>query len=206
MVDWIGKFSLLLKRVKDPWMDLFPLIAITEQQRESQYQADMTQFNNERRGRSAAAVDPSQQATRDQWHATQGTNHERPFPFSDNLTTLMCIAVSDLSEAQRERLTSSLSLQGMNVTVYTLEAVKTVFLELFCSPKSSMENPSLRVSRHGGSTSRTFIVEDYVEDEHGQWGADELVNEVILMMKDRVFGYGTTTSILGNPHPSKVVK
>ena len=48
----------------------------------------------------------------------------------------MCIVVSDLNEAQRERLTSSLSLQGMNVTVYTLEAVKTVFLELFCSPKA----------------------------------------------------------------------
>ena len=36
---------------------------------------------------------------------------------------------SDLSESRRERkrLTSSLSLKGMNVTVYTFEAVKTVF-------------------------------------------------------------------------------
>ena len=32
MVDWIGKFDLLLMRVKDSW---------TEQQRESQYQADI---------------------------------------------------------------------------------------------------------------------------------------------------------------------
>ena len=29
---------------------------------------------------------------------------------------------------------------------------------LFCTPKSSMENPSLRVNKHGGSTSRTFIL------------------------------------------------
>ena len=36
-----------------------------------------------------------------------------------------------------------------------------------------MENPSLRVSRHGGSTSRTFTVEDYVEDEFGLWAIDE---------------------------------
>ena len=56
----------------------------------------------------------------------------------------------------------------MNVTAYTLEAVKTVFMELFCTPKSSMENPSLRVSGHGGSTSRTFIVENSAEDEFGQ--------------------------------------
>ena len=37
MVDWIGKFSLLLKRLKDLWMDLLPLSAMNQQQRESQY-------------------------------------------------------------------------------------------------------------------------------------------------------------------------
>ena len=84
---------------------------------------------------------------------------------------------SDLSEAQRERLTSSLSLRGMNVTVYTLEAVKTVFMELFGTPKSSMENPSLRVNGHGGSTSKTIIVGIYAEDEFGQWAIDEVTGE-----------------------------
>ena len=73
----------------------------------------------------------------------------------------------------RERLTSSLALQEMNVTAYTLEAVKTVFVELFYSPKSSIENPSLRVSGHGSSASRTFIVENYTEDECGLWAIDE---------------------------------
>ena len=43
MVDWIGKFFLLLKRLKDSWMNLLPLSALTQQQRESQYQVDMTQ-------------------------------------------------------------------------------------------------------------------------------------------------------------------
>ena len=80
----------------------------------------------------------------------------------------MFIVASDLNEAQRERLTSSLSLQGMNVTANTLDAVQTVFVDFFCSPKSSMENPSLRVNGHGGSTNRTFIVEGYA-DEYGQW-------------------------------------
>ena len=81
-------------------------------------------------------LDPDAQETRDRWNATQVTTHERSFPFSDNLTTLMFIVASDLSEAQRERLTSSLSLKGMNVTVYTLEEGKTVFVELFCTPTS----------------------------------------------------------------------
>ena len=65
----------------------------------------------------------------------------------------------------------------MNVTVYTLEAVKTEFVELFSTPKSSIENPSLRVSGHGGSSSRTFIVENFVVDELEQWAIDEVTGE-----------------------------
>ena len=57
----------------------------------------------------------------------------------------------------------------MNITAYTFEAVKTTFLELLCAPKSSMENPSLRVSGQVSSMNRTFIVEDYAEDDFGQW-------------------------------------
>ena len=51
---------------------------------------------------------------------------------------------------------------------------QTVFVELFCAPKSSMENPSLRVNRHGGHTSRSLIAEDFIEDEFGQWATDEV--------------------------------
>ena len=59
-------------------------------------------------------------ATRERWNARHVSNHERLVPFSNNLTTLMFIVVSDLSEAQRERLTSSLSLRGMNILLTPL--------------------------------------------------------------------------------------
>ena len=78
---------------------------------------------------------------------------------------------------ERERLTSSLSLQGVDVTAYSSEAVRTVFVALFCSPKSSMENPSLPVNKYGNHTSSTFIVEYYVEDKVGQWATDEITGE-----------------------------
>ena len=51
------------------------------------------------------------------------------------------------------------------------------FVELFCTPKSSMENPSLRVSHSGSNTSRTFIAENYPEDEYGLWAIDESAGE-----------------------------
>ena len=127
--------------------------------------------------RNADILDPGAPETRDRWNATQVSIHEQLFPLSDNLTTLMCIDASDLSEAQRNRLTSSLSLLGMNVLAYTFEAVRTVFLELFCTPKSSTENPSLHVSEHGGSLNRTFVAEDCSEDDFGQWATDEITPE-----------------------------
>ena len=50
-------------------------------------------------------------------------------------------------------------------------------MELFCTPKRSMDNFSLSVNKHSGSTSRTFIVEDYSEDEYGQWATGEVTGE-----------------------------
>ena len=40
-----------------------------------------------------------------------------------------------------------------------------------------MEDPSLRVSGHGSSMNRTFIVEDCAEDDFGQWAIDEVTGE-----------------------------
>ena len=44
-----------------------------------------------------------------------------------------------------------------------------------------MENPSLRVSGHGGSTNRTFIVENGAEAANGQCAIDE-----VTVSKDRL--------------------
>ena len=119
--------------------------------------ADVNQKNDERQRRNFDILDPEAPEIRDNWYATQVSIHEQLFPVSDNLTTLMFIVASDLSEAQRERLTSSLSLWGTNVPADAFESVRTVLLELFCTPKRSMENHSIPVSGHSGSTSRTFI-------------------------------------------------
>ena len=102
MVKWIGKFSLLLKRLRDAWMDVLPLSIMSEERRQNQYLTDVPQENAERQTRGVNILDPNAQATRDRWNATDVSNHEKLFPLSDNLTTLMFIVVSDLSEAQRE--------------------------------------------------------------------------------------------------------
>ena len=114
MVNWTGKFSLLFKRLKDSSMDMLPMSTLSEEQRQNQYLADVAQKNADRQTRSVELLDPNSQATRDRWNATQVSNHERLFPFSDNLTTLMFIVASDLSEAQRERETHKFPFSSGN--------------------------------------------------------------------------------------------
>ena len=64
--------------------------------------ADVAQENAGGQTRKVELLGPNAQATRDRWNATQVSNHERLFPFSDNSTTLIFTVASDLSEAQRE--------------------------------------------------------------------------------------------------------
>ena len=48
MVKWVGKFSLLLKRLRDAWMDMLPMAVMSQEQRDSQYLAVVTPENIER--------------------------------------------------------------------------------------------------------------------------------------------------------------
>ena len=109
MVEWIGRSTLLLKRLKNAWMDRLPLSAMSHEQGDTQYRADVSRENDERQRRGEEALIYSE-ATKDQRHGTEITNHERSFPLTDNLTTLMFIVASDLSNIQRERLANTLSL------------------------------------------------------------------------------------------------
>ena len=50
-------------------------------------------------------------------------------------------------------------------------------MKIFCTPQSAIEISSLRVNECGSHASRTFIVEDFIEDEFGLWSTDEATGE-----------------------------
>ena len=102
MINWIGRFSLSLQRLRDAWMDTLPMFALSEEQKRIQYLADVAQENAERTTRGETAVDPNTPQNRVRWNTAQVSNHEGLFPYSDNLITLMFMVASDLTEAQRE--------------------------------------------------------------------------------------------------------
>ena len=104
--------------------------------------ADVTQMNEKRR-RNLIILDSKSSDVSDQWQDTQIVNYKRSLSFSGNLIILILTCTSDLFEGRREILISTLSFHRMSVPTYILEAVKSVFVELFKTSKRSTENPSL---------------------------------------------------------------
>ena len=93
-------------------------------------------------------------------NALQGHNnqlrqeHQNRFPINDNLFALITTCLADLNEVMRERMSSTLAMRGISIEAMSYEVARAIFMELFCNPKSSLENPNLR----SGGTSRTFCV------------------------------------------------
>ena len=97
-------------------------------------------------------------------------------------------------------MTSTLSLRGLNIQRYTFNAIRDVFIELFCAPKPSLDNPNLRTS----PTSRSFCVmeEGDMDGVAGFWGEDEDTGEVGFLpeWKDVFWVYDDNTYAWASHH------
>ena len=59
------------------------------------------------------------------------------FPFEDNLIAQFFIIQSELSDKQRERLTSAMSLRNISLEHYSYEMLKMHYHELFITTRTS---------------------------------------------------------------------
>ena len=119
MVKCIGKLSLLLKCLKESWMDMPPVTYMMQDQRQALYRTDVTQENVIRATRQEATLDSDIQDTYNRWLRSQEQYHGSLFPVSEHLATLMFIVASDLGEAQRERYSQVpfLSKESMSLVI-----------------------------------------------------------------------------------------
>ena len=118
---------------------------------------------------------PSEDEAFAQWLDREKKRHVESFPINDNLFALMVTVQADLSEQQREKLSAHMTMRGVQLQNYTFEQIRECMIELFCVPRSALENPSYRVSGQG----RTFAVMDYgeIEGSTGYWAECEETGE-----------------------------
>ena len=92
----------------------------------------------------------------------------------DNLIAqFFFIIQSELSDQQRERLTSAMSPRNISLENYSYEMLKTHYHELFITTRTSIQDPSIRPQ--GGNRSNTFFIleQGEYEGEESFWVEDE---------------------------------
>ena len=174
-VHWIGKFEIAVKRLTNAWMDLLEPTDFPEPNTVAFLQlltpALQTEIQN-----IAAIADRVARATviRDQLIEEEKVRHRNAFPLNDNLMSLIFLVQADLNEQQRERFVSSMSLRQVNMTQYTYQGVRELFMELFCITRTGISDPMIQ---HRRRTNFFVVEEGEMENEDGFWVIDEDTHE-----------------------------
>ena len=81
--------------------------------------------------------------------------HRDLFPLSTNLIALIFISTADLSQDQRQRLTSIMTHRNRTMDQYRVNELRETFIEMFCTVKTAVDNPMMNPS--GSCGKRAFI-------------------------------------------------
>ena len=95
LLRWIGRLSVVRKRLQDSWMDLLP----PTNDQDPVFQNDLLELNAQRAVAGELPVDP--QEAYPAWSDRRARRHASQFPINDNLFALMFTVQADLSESQR---------------------------------------------------------------------------------------------------------
>ena len=164
MLRWITRFELSVQRMQEAWNDTY--LPITDPMN-----AEVRAF--------IAGLPAEEQATITNDDAMERANerlrdqHARTIPITANLVALIFVSLSDLTQDQRQVLTSLMAHRNRVLPDYRMNELREVYLEIFCTTKTSVDNPLLAPSGHGGRKTFLVIDEGYLDNQEGYWVEDE---------------------------------
>ena len=77
-------------------------------------------------------------------------------PLTNNLIGLLFVSCAELSFDQRMSLTSIMAHRGIDLAGLDAGTLRDIFIEIFCNPRTAVDNPLRNNAGHGGRGS--FIV------------------------------------------------
>ena len=164
MLRWITRFQLSLSRMQEAWNDTYIPITDVNNAEVRAYVMSLPQEEQQ-------AITPEEAMNRANERLRE--QHSRTIPITANLVALVFVSLSDLTQDQRQVLTSLMAHRNRVLADYRLVELRAVYLEIFCTTKTSVDNPLLAPSGHGGR--KTFLVldEGYLDNSEGYWVEDE---------------------------------
>ena len=89
------------------------------------------------------------------------------FPLGDNLLALIFVSLADLTQDQRNALTSIMTHRGRTLDQYDVQELRDLFLEMFCATKT------MQLSGIGQRRSFLVLDEEELEGTDGYCAEDE---------------------------------
>ena len=204
MHQWIGKILVVQKQAQDAWMDLKPV----PDQTSMEYKKWIAETNeNALRNKIIEHFTLEQQTpgtTRmtferpepilaeneehyERYKVAFQERHMASFPISNHLMSLMFIVFSDLNEQQRDRLTSFLHTEKIDMPDYRFEKMVDIFVNLYCTSRTGIQDPFMKNTSSGPSSGiRSFFTETdgvltFNGTYSGWWAYDEETGEQGLL-------------------------
>ena len=184
---WMTRFHLLANRLMESWMDLQPdlnltdatVIATIAERRvlHEQQQQNLAGIAAATPGAEAHVPVPwTEEMSRLVLHnmnTARRTEQRQRFPLSENLSALIFVSLADMTQEQRNTLTSIMTHRGRTLDQYNVQELRDLFLEMFCTTRTAVDNPMMQPS--GIAQRRSFLVLDEGELEGitGYWAEDE---------------------------------
>ena len=137
MLRWINRFQLSIQRMQEAWNDTYlPIVDVNN--------AEVRAFITGLPAEEQATITPEEAMERASDRLRE--QHARTIPITANLVALIFVSLSDLTQDQRQVLTSLMAHRNRVLADYRLNELREVYLEIFCTTKTSVHNPLLAPS------------------------------------------------------------
>ena len=181
LMKWMTRFQIDGRRLEESWMDLCPELDLTSPAIVAEVTARRNAHNNAQAALHAADNnhvivpwnDDMIQAVHNEAIGLHRQQHRDLFPLSPNLIALIFISTADLSQDQRQSLTSIMTHRNRTMDQYRVGELRETFIEMFCTVKTAVDNPMMNPS--GSGERRAFLVleEGDLDGSFGYWAEDE---------------------------------
>ena len=164
MLRWITRFQLSIQRMQEAWNGTYlPIVDVNNAEVRAFIRTSgrRTSNHHSRRGDGTSQRSAQRTACKDDSDDCQSRcAHLR-------------LTLSDLTQDRRQVLTSLMAHRNRVLADYRLNELREVYLEIFCTTKTSVDNPLLAPSGHGGRKTFLVIDEGYLDNHEGYWVEDE---------------------------------
>ena len=181
LMKWMTRFQIDGRRLEEAWMDLCPELDLTSPAIVAEVTARRNAHNNAQAALHAADNnhvivpwnDDMIQAVHNEAIGLHRQQHRDLFPLSPNLIALIFISTADLSQDQRQSLTSIMTHRNRTMDQYRVGELRETFIEMFCTVKTAVDNPMMNPSGSGGRRAFVVLEEGDLDGSFGYWAEDE---------------------------------